>query len=747
MAAVFGLFPVLQPSAWVPQSLLVIVATTAAAVLVRVRFGAAPAAPERGSGLTAVRLRGLRAAAPTLAAVAVLVAINVPLHAPDTAIAGIVPTPATVDRFVDLAVEGQLSIASQAIPAVASPGIALLLTLGLGLVAISIDVLGGALRLPAATAIPLLAVLGIPGVVVTGTTSWLAFMVASGCWLLALWLHGARARARQALTIGAVVLAGTLVIGPSLMGFALPRSNGTGFNGLQVGVNPLIDLGTDLRRDVEITALDYTTTLETGTYLRMATLDRIEGHEWVPAGVIIDSSNTVDAIPEPPGTGADVVTEQVTTTIRIGSVVARWLPLPYAPRKVDGLIGRWYWEERGHAVRGADTFIRGQEYTVVSDWVRPTAAQLRAAGNSVPRSVRAYLELDRARLPENIVDETMRITSGLTSAYERAEALQAHFRSGGFVYSEEAPVDRDYDGSGLDVISRFLEEKSGYCVHFSSAMAVMARVAGIPARIAVGFLPGTAEYDPTIGDERYTVLSSELHAWPELYFDGVGWVAFEPTPGRGVAPDFEAPVVDDPSTPDVDESRPQPPDAAVPGGPSASPTLDPRDENVTEAADLSDDVTGVVLTGAVFAVILALACAPGVVRGVLRRRRLRSADPVTLWHEICATAEDAGIAPRVVETPRAYCARLVEHGGAPASATYALLEAAERRWFGRHVAPAAHVDELQGAARAVVSGIRESLRPGRRVLAMIAPLSVLRGRSGASVAPPSSVSMSTGGGD
>ena len=96
----------------------------------------------------------------------------------------------------------------------------------------------------------------------------------------------------------------------------------------------------------------------------------------------------------------------------------------------------------------------------------------------------------------------------------------------------EAPVDDGYDGDGFEVIAEFLEKKSGYCVHFSSAMAILARMAGIPARISLGYLPG----DRVVGaDTRlsYTVGTDDLHAWPELYFSGVGWVPFEPTPGAG----------------------------------------------------------------------------------------------------------------------------------------------------------------------------------------------------------------------
>ena len=73
--------------------------------------------------------------------------------------------------------------------------------------------------------------------------------------------------------------------------------------------------------------------------------------------------------------------------------------------------------------------------------------------------------------------------------------------------------------------ARLPPERKGYCVHFASAMAVMARTLSIPSRVAVGFLPGTQDEQGT-----WTVSLRDAHAWPELYFEGVGWVRFEPTP-------------------------------------------------------------------------------------------------------------------------------------------------------------------------------------------------------------------------
>src|SRR5690606_3704427 len=89
------------------------------------------------------------------------------------------------------------------------------------------------------------------------------------------------------------------------------------------------------------------------------------------------------------------------------------------------------------------------------------------------------------------------------------------------------------DASGnlvqLDPLSHFLLTRQGYCTQFASAMVMMARTEGIPARFAIGFLPGSSSED-----ER-TVVAADAHAWPELYFDGLGWLRFEPTPATRTA--------------------------------------------------------------------------------------------------------------------------------------------------------------------------------------------------------------------
>ena len=94
---------------------------------------------------------------------------------------------------------------------------------------------------------------------------------------------------------------------------------------------------------------------------------------------------------------------------------------------------------------------------------------------------------------------------------------------GGFTYDEHPPRP-----AGLPPLADFVERtKRGYCQHFAGAMALMLRMTGIPARVAVGFTSGDWE------NGTWTVTDHDAHAWVEVWFAGYGWLTFDPTPGRG----------------------------------------------------------------------------------------------------------------------------------------------------------------------------------------------------------------------
>lgn len=134
------------------------------------------------------------------------------------------------------------------------------------------------------------------------------------------------------------------------------------------------------------------------------------------------------------------------------------------------------------------------------------------------------------RLPYNIsqrvYDLADSITNGLTSDYDKAEAIVNFFHNNGFKYDltpPSVPIGMDYNDFFI------FESKSGICMHFASAMVILARASGLPARYVEGFV--SDEWDQETGN--YLIREKDAHAFPEVYISGYGWMVFEPTVGTG----------------------------------------------------------------------------------------------------------------------------------------------------------------------------------------------------------------------
>jgi hypothetical protein len=119
------------------------------------------------------------------------------------------------------------------------------------------------------------------------------------------------------------------------------------------------------------------------------------------------------------------------------------------------------------------------------------------------------------------------IIAGATGNYEKLLAIQDYFRNN-FTYSLDVPA-----STSATATLEFLDRRTGYCEQFSSTFALFARLIGIPSRVAIGFTPGEQSPIGTSNVQLFNVRSQHAHAWPEVWFDGIGWVLFEPTPGRG----------------------------------------------------------------------------------------------------------------------------------------------------------------------------------------------------------------------
>ena len=673
-----------------------------------------------------VRSVARRAGWPSLAAVIAAVATITLFFLADTAFLGLIPTFGSIGAFSELQNEGLSSIESQGLPADADQGIVFLICLGVAALAVVIDALALTFRTPALTGLPLLVLLLVPSVVQPSLNDAFFFALVAAAYLGILSV-GMRRRARPAaLGVAAIALVVSLVLPPLLPAPDAVETQGSGSgNALATGINPILNLGDDLRRGDPSLALTYTSTAPRGQYLRLTALDDFTGVAWGPTSVEVDAGNTVAEVGPPPGLVEAIPRSEESTDIVIGSIRSRWLPAPYAPASIEGLVGNWSWEPEGLAIRSERSNARAQKYRVESLDIAPSIEQLVAAGTTVPAGLERYLQLP-ADLPEVVGATAAEVVGAAGSNYDKAVALQDFFRSGDFFYSEQAPVQDGYDGSGASVLADFLEAKSGYCVHFSSAMAAMARTLGIPARIAVGFTPGQATTVPNDDGDlevEYRVTTDNLHSWPELYFADIGWVRFEPTPGRGSPPAFAPLVADDPATPDVDESEPLPEPTSTASAPPVAPeALDP--ETAPEVGPGAQSPVSTTSWG--LAALALLLLVPWALRAIRRARRLRLVDDgsaAAAWDELRDTADDLGLATSDTRTPRQLVIDLAPHlDDRGRSALDRVRAALESEAFGRRDG-SPDSDDL----RAVLRALRRKAGVPRRLVAALAPRSLVQG--------------------
>ena len=185
-------------------------------------------------------------------------------------------------------------------------------------------------------------------------------------------------------------------------------------------------------------------------------------------------------------------------------------------------------------------------------------------------------------LPEGIDRQVyqlaQQIVSGATTPYEAVVRLCDHLRSGAYAYSTEV----DYPPYGRDFVSHFLvDTKTGYCTYFASALAVMTRMFGIPSRYIEGYRVVPDGAGETI------VTGEDAHAWVEVYFRGVGWIAFDPTPGDAAGVSGGDQPGDQKETPTPGEPTPSPELPAE--TPAPTPTPAPEDEPSPEPSAAPDE--------------------------------------------------------------------------------------------------------------------------------------------------------------
>jgi hypothetical protein len=463
-----------------------------------------------------------------------------------------------------------------------------------------------------------------------------------------------------ALRTGVLALAAGLVLGslvPTLPEGVLSSGFGTGpGNGSATGtsLDPVAALQGQLTRPDPIPLLSISASSSYTGYLRAVALDHYDAQKgWTLSNLNSESSvagsNQLAPLP---------IREQVKlVTARIKAVGHddRFLPVPFSPMSVQ-IVGRgdsnWRFDPTTATVFGRGATTADLSYRVTAEEPQPSPQLLE---DSAPLLSSNEIQTKFTQLPPlrpPIMNLVRQLTEGKTTPYDRVRAILDYLtdRSNGFIYSlATAP------GTSGDDLVDFLKLKRGYCEQYAGAMAVLVRAAGIPARVALGYTPGTLQ-----SDGSRLITSDDAHAWVEAYFEDLGWVPFDPTPlaaNRQVDLPW-APRVGDRNSPQVGGGATS--SATAPrSGPTAK--LDPNNEivplNLPKASPTAWVKPAVLIGGGVLLLLL-IAALPGAVRAVQRRRRLAEGSAGALWDELAATATDLGLAPAPSATPRQTARRL-----------------------------------------------------------------------------------------
>ena len=363
---------------------------------------------------------------PSVVATAASIMALTLFYAPGSALLWVIPTPATVGRFQQLILSGSDSIADQGRPASPQLGIVFIIAMLLAVCAILSD-LTVELGAPALVALPLLAILGVPVAIHPDLVDAFWYLAVVVLYLAILRIGGQPTSRRVTILAGAIVAVGSLAtpfVFPTVAEDSSPANLG-----VQAGLNPIIDLGDDLRRPNAVPALQYTTNSVDPVYLRLATLDNFNGRIWTPSTIQPRGASNVANMPAAKGLATAVGRTTSNVSVTVADISGRWLPVPYPTTKITGLKGNdWYADDEGLSVRSDNTGVRGQSYTADFVTPNPTRDQLVNAGASAYTKGSRYLEVPTGT-PAIIAQTAREVTARAANNFDRARALQAYFRT------------------------------------------------------------------------------------------------------------------------------------------------------------------------------------------------------------------------------------------------------------------------------------------------------------------------------
>jgi transglutaminase-like putative cysteine protease len=778
LATSTALAPLIQGPTWFWSGLGAIVLVAAAGAATRQRA-----------------LRALPAGVCLLIALVVLVLYLNVVFAARFSFIRIIPTGHSLTQLWRLARQGLHDTQAYAQPVPAFPGIIFLAAGGTGLVAAITDLVAVRLRRSALAGLPLLVLFSVPiasgaghnalltGVLFCiGMAGYLSLLGADGRERLRLWGRlvtpwhtgpgetddneagprtGALAASGRRIGTAAIVLAiFTPLLIPGLTphklfpGHGIGSGTGAGYgNGPGGSLAPIAQMTNDLHEAKPTEVFSYHTTAGfPPPYLQVYALTQIGTTSWDPPNGLVEHNTPVakgQTLPTVPGlTDQDWGKITTTVTVKSGTPLNTYLPVPYPARLVDPPGGGWVVDPGTLMVyTDTGTTMTTGRYSVTSLDVEPSYAQFEAVPKANPKEMGSYLTVPPSF--DSLSGLARKIVKNALTPYDEAVALQNWFATSGLFHYSLTVSTPDTTANAL---SYFLNHgRRGYCQQFAFAMAALARLLGIPSRVAVGYTEGSPR-----GGGTYVVKTSDAHAWPELYFSGLGWLSWEPTPAGGAVGQATA----------VAPSYTSGSGAASATGPGAPPNLSGAKGPTTATGrssqlghlrpPASDTLSGKNRSGAtgplgptapvhhgnsaplailvIAALALAGLVAPRITRSVVARRRWISAGSDgarahAAWSEFLDTLTDYGLRHSPGETPRALARRMAAQLRMPESARQAVARLAdleERASYARGAGPSGGVSDDLATVRSAVAATVSKAGRWRAVLLPASAVTRLR---------------------
>ncbi|GID98079.1 hypothetical protein Adi01nite_74910 [Amorphoplanes digitatis] len=341
--------------------------------------------------------------------------------------------------------------------------------------------------------------------------------------------------------------------------------------------------------------------------LRLAVLPDYDGVTWRVGAVYRNAGRVLPAPPAPP----DVPMRRVRQDIVVDELTGRLLPVVPTPTGVDG--ARVAYDPGTGTLICPEVLRPGLRYTVTSETREPDYNLLPTADSPTGDAVARFLKVGTG-VPDSIQRLADQLADGNAGAYDRAAAIE-EFLAGHYRKVPDAPSGHAYPNLQFFLLGpRDQGGQRGTSEQFAASFALLGRLTGLPTRVVVGFDA------PRAGG---TVTGADAIAWPEVLFEDLGWVAFDPMPQGDQTP---RPVEEDftpkPSTPPPTS---EPPPASEAPSASAPPAL--ADARVRPAGGPPAALVATGAGGSVLLVLLTAAATVVIMRRGLRRRRLEAGAP------------------------------------------------------------------------------------------------------------------------